>query len=132
VVLVGAHYPAVIHPGQEFEVVLFFRVERKVRGKYKVFIHVDGRGNRILGDHEPLGGRYGTPLWLPGRWVVDRYTVPSTASSAVSTPRGLYTIYAGLFQGNRRMEVLSGPQDKSNRIIIGRVRVGSGGAGCGR
>lgn len=87
-------------------------------------------GNRVIGDHDPVEGRYGTSLWLPGRWVVDRFELPSSASSAVGTPAGWYTIYAGLFQGERRMKVLKGQADREDRIILGRVRLAPLGAGC--
>ncbi len=130
--LIGAKFPKVVTPGKKFDVSLYFKVLKKIRGKYKVFLHIDGRGNRILGDHDPVGGKIQTSLWLPGRWVVDRYTVPASASSTVSTPSGWYIVYAGLFQGDRRMQVLAGPQDGQNRIRVGRLRVGRKiGCGCG-
>ena len=130
--LIGAKFPKVVTQGSKFEVTLHFKVLKRIHGKYKVFLHIDGRGNRILGDHDPVGGKYQTSLWLPGRWVVDHYSVPASSSSTVSTPSGTYNVYAGLFQGDRRMEVLSGPQDGQNRIRLGRLRVGRKiGCGCG-
>lgn len=130
--VMGARFPRVIPPGQSFSITLYFRVLKKVQSNFKVFIHIDGMGNRVIADHDPVQGRYATSLWLPGRYVVDRHVVPAEATSAVSTPRGTYTIYAGLFQGDRRMVVLSGPADRENRIILGRARVGSRGVGCGQ
>jgi hypothetical protein len=130
--LIGAKFPKVVTPGRKFEVTLHFKVLKKIHSKYKMFLHIDGRGNRILGDHEPVGGKYQTSLWLPGRWVVDRYTVPASASSTVSTPSGKYVVYAGLFQGDRRMVVLSGAHDGQNRIRLGHLDVGRKiGCGCG-
>ncbi len=128
--LIGAKVPRSITPGSKFDVILYFKILKRITGKYKVFLHIDGRGSRILGDHDPLGGKYETSLWLPGRWVVDHYTVPASASSSVSTPSGAYRLYAGLFQGDRRMEVLSGPQDGKNRIIITNLLVRQP-IGCG-
>ncbi len=129
-VLIGATFPKRVTPGHKFDVTLHFKVLKRIHGKYKVFLHIDGRGNRILGDHDPVGGKYQTSLWLPGRWVVDRYTVPASASSTVSTPTGWYTVYMGLFQGDRRMKVLSGAQDGKDRIRLGRLKVGRK-MGCG-
>ncbi|MFH2009606.1 MAG: glycosyltransferase family 39 protein [bacterium] len=130
--LIGAKLPKLVHRGRKFDVTLYFKVLKRIRGKYKVFLHIDGRGNRVLGDHDPVGGKYHTTLWSPGRWVVDRYTIPATSSSSVSTPLGVYTVYAGLFQGDRRMQVLTGRQDGKNRIVVGQVRVVSRiGCGCG-
>jgi hypothetical protein len=90
-----------------------------------------GLGGRIIGDHDPIGGMFDTPYWQPGRYMVDRHTIPGSASG-VGNPAGWYLLYVGFFQGETRMSVQTGPGDGSDRIFLGRVRVQRPlGIGCG-
>jgi 4-amino-4-deoxy-L-arabinose transferase-like glycosyltransferase len=138
--ILGARFPAAFTTGKEYPMELHLAVKKKLQGKWKVFIHVDpdprinpGLGGRIIGDHDPIGGIFDTPYWQPGRFMVDRHRIPAGSSSAVGNPVGWYLLYVGFFQGETRMTVLSGPNDGSNRVFLGRVRVQRPmGIGCGQ
>ncbi|MFW2386921.1 MAG: ArnT family glycosyltransferase, partial [Polyangiales bacterium] len=68
-----------VGPGQRFTVTWYWRVIEAPPPGYEVFVHIDGFGKRINGDHVPVGGRYPTKLWEPGDWIADtqELTVPA-------------------------------------------------------
>jgi hypothetical protein len=105
--------------GQRFEVTWYWRVLGEAPSGYEVFVHIDGHGLRLNGDHVPVGGRYPTKLWEKGDVIVDTQalTVPA------NYPIGDYAMHVGLFSGSKRLEVKSGPNDGGNRVNAGALRV---------
>jgi hypothetical protein len=90
----------------------------RVNGSYKFFIHVDGFGLRLNGDHEVLDGRYPTRYWRPGDYLVDTYKM----KVPIHFRPGNYSIFMGLFQGDNRLPQISGP-GQDNRILAGILKV---------
>ncbi|MBW2551390.1 MAG: glycosyltransferase family 39 protein [Deltaproteobacteria bacterium] len=105
--------------GQSFQVTWYWRVLGKVPSGYKVFVHIDGHGMRLNGDHVAVGGRYPTKLWEKGDVIVDTQELTVPANYQV----GEYVIYIGLFSGGKRLEVKSGPGDEENRVNAGTLSV---------
>jgi hypothetical protein len=105
--------------GQRFEVTWYWRVVGKAPGGYKVFVHIDAYGQRLNGDHTPVGGQYPTKLWEKGDVIADTQELMVPANYGV----GEYTLYVGLFSGSERLEVKSGPQDGDNRVNAGTLHV---------
>lgn len=104
-----------VGPGERFGITWYFRVLAPVPGSYKPFVHIDGPGQRINGDHDPVDGRYPVRLWEPGDIVVDRQQL----SVPANYQRGNLTIYMGFFSGEQRLEVVRGPKDDANRARVG-------------
>ena len=104
-----------VGPGETFTITWYFRVLAPVPGSYQPFVHIDGPGMRINGDHVPVDGRYPVRLWEPGDIVVDRQelTVPANYR------RGNLTIYMGFYAGESRLEVKRGPADEEDRARAG-------------
>ncbi len=121
--LLGVDLPRVIRKGHKFTVTCYFKVNRNISGDWKVFMHFDGPGLRFFGDHEPLEGKYPTRYWTAGTYIVDPHVVPSRETSRLATPSGIYHVWMGLYRGDTRMTVLSGPKDNANRVDLGTVRV---------
>ena len=105
--------------GQRFEVTWYWRVLGKTPSGYEVFVHVDGQGLRLHGDHIPVDGQYPTKLWETGDVIVDTQELLVPANY----PIGDYTMYVGLFSGSKRLEVKSGPNDGVNRVNVGTLPV---------
>lgn len=105
--------------GESFKLKWYFRALSHIPAGYRIFVHVDGRGQRIHGDHDPLDGKYPVKLWDPGDVIVDeqKLDVPSSYGS------GDYTIYIGFYSGETRLSVESGPNDGSNRVVAGVLRI---------
>lgn len=100
-----------VGPGEAFRITWYFRVLAPVGGSYQPFVHIDGPGQRINGDHEPVEGRYPVRLWEPGDIIVDRQELRVPANYQ----RGNLTIYMGFYSGETRLEIVSGPKDEVNR-----------------
>lgn len=105
--------------GQRFSVTWFWREIAPPLKGYRVFVHIDGYGQRINGDHVPVAGQYPIKYWEVGDLIVDRQelTVPA------NYPVGDYVIYVGWFKGERRLEVKSGPNDGGDRVRAGTLSV---------
>ena len=108
-----------VGPGEAFTITWYFRVIAPVPGGYQPFVHIDGPGQRINGDHEPVGGRYPVRLWEPGDIVVDRQELRVPANYR----RGNLTIYMGFYSGEQRLEIIRGPEDDVNRGRAGILQV---------
>ncbi len=105
--------------GQSFVVTWYWRCITDVGRSYKVFLHIDGGGSRIHGDHEPVGGLYLTNRWQAGEVIADRQEIRVPGSQAP----GSYQFMVGLYAGQDRLEVVRGPQDGENRVRAGTLRI---------
>ncbi len=118
--LIGFDIPTAVNRGEDVKVRLHFKVLAPVGASYKVFLHFDGPGARVNGDHVPLDGKFPTQFWSAGTYVIDEYLLkPDRATQ----PAGAFQLYFGLFAGDRRMKVKVGASDGENRIKLGAIRV---------
>jgi hypothetical protein len=105
--------------GQNYVLKTYYRVLAPLTTEWEAFIHIDGFHRRHNGDHKPMNGKYPMSLWLPGDLLVDDHEFKLEPNFSPGT----YDIYFGLFVGDTRMKVLSGPNDGDNRINGGHLRV---------
>ena len=105
--------------GESFTITWYFRALAPVPGSYKAFVHVDGRGQRMNGDHDPVDGKYPVRLWDQGDVVVD---VQELSVPANYRP-GSYTFFVGFYSGNGRLSVVEGPKDDADRVSAGVLTV---------
>jgi len=105
--------------GESFTITWIWRAMTRVPGSQKIFLHVDGAGNRLNGDHDPVDGKYPVRLWEEGDVVLDRQqmTVPANYRP------GEYRFMIGFYSGNNRLEVTTGPHDDANRVNAGVLHV---------
>jgi 4-amino-4-deoxy-L-arabinose transferase-like glycosyltransferase len=108
-----------IAPGRKYRMRTYYHVLAPVTTEWEAFIHIDGYHRRHNGDHKPMDGKYPFSLWLKDDLLVDDYEFGLEPNF---TP-GAYTIFFGLFVGETRLKVKSGPQDGENRINGGQLRV---------
>jgi hypothetical protein len=108
-----------IAPGRKYRMRTYYRVLAPVTTEWEVFIHIDGFGRRHGADHKPMDSKYPLSLWLKDDLLVDDCEI---ALEPNFSP-GAYTLYFGLYVGDNRLKVTSGPNDGDNRIIGGTLRV---------
>ncbi len=108
-----------VSPGRAYHLKTYYRVLAAITTEWEAFIHIDGYHRRHNGDHKPMDGKYPMSLWLPGDLLVDDHEFKLEPNF---TP-GTYTIYFGLFVGDTRLKVKSGPSDGDNRVNGGSLRV---------
>jgi hypothetical protein len=83
---------------------------------YKIFMHIDGPGGRIHGDHDPFDNKFPTSKWSEGDYLKEVYK----KKIPVFQGAGEYTIRMGLFKGAKRMTVKDEPTAKDNSVLIGK------------
>lgn len=108
-----------VAPGKTYRIRTYFKVLRPMSTEWEMFIHVDGFRRRHNGDHKLCDGRYPVSLWLEGDLIMDEYEL----KLAPNFSAGAYTVWLGLFVGDTRFKVASGPTDGDNRINGGTLRV---------
>lgn len=118
--LIGFDLDRTARRGGSLAITLYFRVVRPPPPGFKVFVHFDGPGGRIHGDHEPLEGQLPTQLWFPGDHLVDSHEIDLPL---LTTAGGIYQVYIGFWNGPRRLRVLEGPDDGDNRVRLGTLQI---------
>ena len=107
-----------LETGRRYLFRFHLRVLAPVETEWDTFLHLEGQGKRFAVDHKALAGRYPMSLWRVGDYVTDTLEVTLDPSFRP----GVYSVYAGLFVGEKRLPVLSGPHH-DNRVEAGVVRV---------
>jgi len=108
-----------IAPGKKFHMKTYFKVLAPITTEWEMFIHIDGFHKRHNGDHKLAEGKYPMSLWLTGDVIMDDYEFTLEPNFSP----GSYTNYFGLFIGDSRLKVKSGPADNENRVNGGNLRV---------
>ena len=107
-----------VFPRKKYHFRLYYKVLAPIPGEWETFIHIDGFHRRFNGDHKTLGGKYSFSLWQTGDYIVD----DSEFSLEPNFTRGDYNVYYGLFVGETRLKVKTGPHE-DNRIDGGKLHV---------
>jgi 4-amino-4-deoxy-L-arabinose transferase-like glycosyltransferase len=115
----NGHWVNGVVPGRAYRMRTYYQVLAPVTTEWEAFIHIDGYHRRHNGDHKPMDGKYPFSLWLPGDLLVDDYEFKLEPNFSP----GNYTVYFGLFVGDTRLKVTSGPSDGDNRINGGPLKV---------
>jgi hypothetical protein len=94
--LLAVDVPQSVHRGESIALTWTFEAKGRVRGDWRMFVHVEGPGKFFFnGDHRPA-----RPFewWKAGQFI--RYT--TTVMVPRNAPTGKFTVWAGMFEGNRR------------------------------
>jgi hypothetical protein len=121
--LVGADFPPSIRRPGTIPLTLYFRVHKKPKPGFRVFVHFDAPGEpRLLGDHALLNGTFPTDYWLPGEYIRDTYDVEVPL---MTTPAGKYTVLLGFWPGGegKRLKITAGHNDGGDRTQIGFIEI---------
>jgi len=116
---------AVVGPGQDILVDLFWLCENTMDDSYTVFLHLSNAGGVVVTGHDSLpgGGDRRTTGWLPGEVVVDRHQlrVPD------GTAPGKYVLTAGLYRadvkGYPRVPVHIPHEQMADEVVISEIEV---------
>lgn len=108
-----------VGPGRKYHMRTYFKVLAPLTTEWEGFIHVDGYRRRHNGDHKLAEGKYPLSMWNPGDYIVDDHEFTLEPNFT----QGTYTIYFGLYSGETRLKVKSGPHDGDNRVVAGSLSV---------
>jgi 4-amino-4-deoxy-L-arabinose transferase-like glycosyltransferase len=108
-----------VKPGTKYHMRTYFKVLTPMTTEWDMFIHIDGFHRRHNGDHKVCEGKYPMSLWLKDDLIMDdhEFTLEPNFSP------GGYTLFFGLFVGDSRLKITSGPKDNENRVNGGTLRV---------
>lgn len=116
---ISAPHDDYVGAGESFTLTWYFKSTKKLTSTYRVFVHIDGQGNRIHGDHDPVENSYPVTLWEPGDVIVDTQKIDVPASSH----GGEYSILMGFYSGDKRLPIRQGPNAGENRARVGVLRI---------
>ncbi len=108
-----------IGPGRKYHIKTYFKVLAPLTVEWEGFIHVDGYRRRHNGDHKMCEGKYPLSMWNRDDYIVDDHEITLEPNFT----QGTYTIYLGLYSGETRLKVKSGPHDGDNRVVAGTLNV---------
>jgi hypothetical protein len=110
-------------PGDTLHLTLVWRCLAPMETSYTVFTHLLDEGQQIRAqqDNPPLGGRYPTPLWVPGEIVVDEYALVVQPDA----PAGRASIEVGLYDPATlvRLPVLDPIGATGDRVLLGNIQL---------
>lgn len=101
----------------DLTVAAYWEVLERPTSNYEVFIHGDFGGNRLNGDHDPVGGLVPMRWWVPGEVVRDEFVIDVSSADKA----GEYTMWYGFFRGDDRLVV--DPARSDNRVNLGSIVV---------
>lgn len=114
--------PNPVEAGKDVKVTHYWKVNAPTGEKWKVFTHISGANKQGFAnvDHTPVSGKYPAVHWKAGEIIRDQHTFRPPAGWNYDHME----VYTGLFKGNERMTVKSGPKDE-NRVFCGSVPMSS-------
>jgi hypothetical protein len=116
-------------PGAQVKVTYFWRVEDPIEQGWQLFTHVQHEGfdkpdnldaNGPLRELKGKSQVLGPDRWERGRVYADEqiFTMPQDLRGPESV------IYVGIYKGDARLRIISGPNDGDNRAIVAKIKTG--------
>jgi hypothetical protein len=122
--------PEAAHPGEDVKLTYYWRCDDTVEDGWLLFTHTKDEGNGHLGNLDFVGpireqksnGHQvlGPDRWEKGKVYVDEqtYKIPSDVAGAE------VSIMVGVWKGDARLRIISGPNDGDNSAIVGKIKTG--------
>jgi hypothetical protein len=110
--------PNPVEAGKDVRVTHYWKVNVAPGEGWKMFTHISGTNKQGFAnvDHTPVSGKYPAAKWKAGEIIRDQHTFRPPAGWNYDH----LEVYTGLYKGQERMTVKSGPKDE-NRVFAGRV-----------
>lgn len=101
--------------GQDLIFTSYWRVDGTIPKNYKMFMHFDGPGGRMHGDHDLFEGNFPTSTWQKGDFIKEtfRQEVP------VYQGKGDYSVRMGLFNDAGRLKIKDVQEAVENALLLG-------------
>jgi len=121
--------PELAGPGAPVKITSYWRCDDPVEEGWQLFTHVNHEGfdkpenldsngpiRELKGNHQVLG----PDRWERGKVYVDEqtYTMPGELRGPDSI------VYVGIWKGDARLRIISGPNDGDNRAMVAKIKTG--------
>jgi hypothetical protein len=129
--LIGYKFePETAKPGQEVKLTYYWRCDDTLDDGWLLFTHTKDEGSGKMGNLDFTGPlrdqRNGThqvlgpERWEKGKVYVDEqtYKIPDDITGSE------VTVYTGIWKGDARLRIISGPNDGDNSAIVGKIKTG--------
>ncbi|MGD0676907.1 MAG: carbohydrate-binding family 9-like protein [Polyangiaceae bacterium] len=129
--LIGYKFdPEHAHPGDDVKLTYYWRCDDTLEDGWMLFTHTKDEGSGKLGNLDFAGpireqksnGRQvlGPDRWEKGKVYVDEqtYKIPGDVSGAE------VSVMVGVWKGDARLRIISGPNDGDNSAIVGKIGTG--------
>jgi hypothetical protein len=128
--LIGYKFePETARPGQEVKLTYYWRCDDTLEDGWLLFTHTKDEGSGKMGNLDFVGPLreqknnhqlLGPERWQKGKVYADEqtYKVPDDVTGAE------VTVFTGIWKGDARLRIISGPNDGDNSAIVGKVKTG--------
>jgi hypothetical protein len=130
--LIGYEFsPEAAKPGAEVKLKYYWRCDDTLEDGWLLFTHTKDEGSGKMGNLDFVGPLreqknnhqvLGPERWERGKVYVDEqtYKVPDDVTGAE------VTVFVGVWKGDARLRIISGPNDGDNSAIVGKIKTGVG------
>jgi hypothetical protein len=127
--LVGYKFePETAGPGQEVKLTYYWRSDDTVEDGWLLFTHTKDEVSGKMGNLDYVGplreDRNGRQVLGPDRWEKGKIYVDQQTYKVPDDVQGEIGVYVGVWKGDARLRVISGPNDGDNSAIVGRIKTG--------
>lgn len=108
--------PDPVEPGKDAKLTHYWKVNSAPGEGWRLFVHISGPNgvSQMNTDHGPVRGKYPVSQWKAGEIIRDEHTIRLPATWAHSKME----VHTGLWKGNTRMPIKSGPKDSEGRVTL--------------
>jgi hypothetical protein len=128
--LIGFKFdPESTHPGQEVKITYYWRCDDTMEDGWLLFTHTKDETSGKMGNLDFVGPLReektgGHQLLGPERWEKGKFYVDEQTYKEPDDIQGDVGIYVGIWKGDSRLRIISGPNDGDNSAIVGRLKTG--------
>ncbi len=127
--LVGYKFePELARPGQEAKLTYFWRCDDTIEEGWLLFTHTKDEVGGKMGNLDFVGPlreeKNGHQVLGPERWEKGKIYVDQQTYKVPDDVQGDVGIYVGIWKGDSRLRIVSGPNDGDNSAIVGRLKTG--------
>jgi Carbohydrate family 9 binding domain-like len=118
--------PATVEPGKDVLLTHYWKVVDAPGAGWRLFTHLNGPNHTtfVNVDHGPVRGKYPVERWKTGETIRDQHVIRVPAT----WPHTTLEVFVGIWKGDQRLTVKSGPKDDKNRVLAARLPVKAGAA----
>jgi hypothetical protein len=128
--LIGYKYePESARAGQEVKLTYYWRVDDSVEDGWLLFTHTKDETSGKMGNLDFVGPlreeKSSHQLLGPERWEKGKTYVDTQTYKVPDDVQGDIGIYIGIWKGDARLRIISGPNDGDNSAMLGKIKTGA-------